>query len=93
MSQSFKQYKIQRCLYAIGLNTYKVNLKKLAHKDKYGTKDKILLELRPEIKVIVIFKQFVALCKPKMYPHTKYGILTSNNKLNMLRTRFFHNLD
>ena len=73
-------------MHAIGLNTYIVNLKKLAHKDQYETKDKILLELRPEVKVLVILKQFVAVCNPKMYPHTKYGILTTNDKLNMLRT-------
>ena len=91
MSQSFKQYKIQRCLNAFGLNTYLVNLNKLAHKDQYGTKDKMFLELRPEVNVIVILKQFVALCNPKMYPHTKYGILTTNAKLNMLWTRFFQN--
>ena len=62
----FKQYKIQRCLYAIGLNTlYIVNLNKLAHKDKYGTKDKILLELRPEVKVIVILKTVCGTLQPQ----------------------------
>ena len=35
-------------------------------------KDKIFLERRPKVKVTVIQKQCLTLCKPKMYPHTKF---------------------
>ena len=43
------------------------------------------LELRPEIKVTVTQKQYAT---KKMYPHTKFGILTSINKGYALETIF-----
>ena len=48
----------------------------------------IFLELRPEVKVTVTPKQYVTLRNPKVYPHTEFGIPTSNNIGDMLRTRF-----
>ena len=35
--------------------------------------------MRPEVKVTVIYKQYVTLCDPRMYPNTKFGIPSSNN--------------
>ena len=56
----------------------------------FENKDRIFLELRPEVKVIVIRKQCVTLGRdPKVYPHTKFGIPTSNNIGDMLQTQFF----
>ena len=42
-------------------------------------KYKIFLELRREVKVTVIQIECVTLLNPKMYPHNKCGIPTSNN--------------
>ena len=39
----------------------------------------IFLELRPEVKVTVTKKQYVTLSNPKMYPHGKFWMPTSNN--------------
>ena len=46
----------------------------------------IFLELGPE--VTVTRKQYVTLRDPKVYPHTEFGIPTSNNIGDMLQTRF-----
>ena len=37
------------------------------------------LKLRPEVKVTVTQRQYATLHNPKVYPHTKFGIPTSNN--------------
>ena len=37
------------------------------------------LELKPEVKDTVPWKQYVTLYNPKMSPYNKYGIPTSNN--------------
>ena len=48
------------------------------HKQRTGVK----------VKITVTQKQYVTLHDPKVYPHTKYGIPTSKNIGDMLRTRF-----
>ena len=51
--------------------------------------DTIFLELRLDDKVTVTPKQNATLLDPKMYPHTKFVIPTSNNIGGMPRTQFF----
>ena len=52
------------------------------------------LETRSEVKFKVTVTQlwYVTLLHPKMHPHTKFEIPTSNNIRDMLRTRFFKKL-
>ena len=52
------------------------------------------LETRSEVKFKVTVTQlwYGTLCHPKMHPHTKIVIPTSNNTRDMLRTRLFKNL-
>ena len=45
-----------------------------------------ILETRSEVKVTVKQGWFVTLQHPKMRPHTKFGIPTSNNLRDMLQT-------
>ena len=49
------------------------------------------LETRPEVKLKVTVTQlwYAAFPHLKMHLHTKFGIPTSNNIRDMLRTRFF----
>ena len=49
------------------------------------------LETRSEVKIKVTVTQLwlVTLPHPKMHPHTKFEIPTSNNLRDMLRTRLF----
>ena len=54
--------------------------------------DKIILKTRSEVKVTVTRKWYMTLRYPKMHPHTKIGIPTSNNIRDMLRTRLFSKL-
>ena len=51
--------------------------------------DTIILKTRSEVKVKVTVtrKWYATLRHPKMYPHTKFGIPTSNNIGDMERTR------
>ena len=51
--------------------------------------DTIFLGLRPEVKVTVTGKQYATHLDPNVYPHTEFGISTSNNIGDMLRTQFF----
>ena len=46
------------------------------------------VKTRSEVKVIVSLKCYTTLRHPKMHPHTKFEIPTSNNK-DMLQTRLF----
>ena len=52
------------------------------------------LETRSEVKFKVTVTQlwYATLCHPKMHPHTKFEIPTSNNIRDMLRTRLFSKL-
>ena len=63
----------------------------MCHNVTNAPKDTIFLEMRPEVKVTVTRKQYVTLCDPKLYPHTKFGIPTSNIIEDMLWTGFFYN--
>ena len=47
----------------------------------------IILKTRSEVKVTVTQKWYATLRHPKMYPHTKFGILTSKNIRDMDRTQ------
>ena len=49
------------------------------------------LETRSEVKFNVKVTQlwYGTLCHPKMHPHTKFEIPTSNHIRDMLRTRLF----
>ena len=53
--------------------------------------DMILLKTRSEVKFKVIVTQlwYTTLRHPKMHPHTKFEIPTSNNIRDMLRTQLF----
>ena len=51
----------------------------------YISNDTIFPDLRLEVKVTGTQKQYVTLHDPKMYPHTKFGIPTSNNIRDMLQ--------
>ena len=51
----------------------------------------IFLDLRLEVKVAVAWKQKVTLYNPNVYPHTKFGVPTSNNIGDILPTRFSRN--
>ena len=51
--------------------------------------DTIILEMRSEVTVIVIWICYVTLHHPKMRPHAKFMIPTLNNIEDMLRTRLF----
>ena len=51
--------------------------------------DTIILKTRSEVKVTVTQLWHVTLRHPKMHPHTKFEIPTSNNIRDMLRTRLF----
>ena len=46
------------------------------------------LEMRSAVKVTVTGKQYVTLHDHKMYPHTKFGIASSNSIADMLRVQF-----
>ena len=50
--------------------------------------ERVFVELCPEVKVTVTQKQYSVIqhCDPKMFPHTKFGIATSNNIGDMLQT-------
>ena len=61
----------------------------MCHNVTNAPKDTIFLELRPEVKVTVTPKQDATLRYPNVYPHTEFGIPTSNHIGDMLRTRFF----
>ena len=50
---------------------------------QYIEKDTIVFDLGPETKVSDQYKTF---CDAKMYPHTKFGIPTSNRIEVMLQT-------
>ena len=58
---------------------------------RYAPDSKQFLETRSEVKVNVTGTQgwCATLCHPKMNQHTKFGIPTSNNIGDMLRTRLF----
>ena len=49
----------------------------------------IFLEMKSEVKVTVTQIWYVTLRHTKIQPHTKFGIPTSNNVGDMLRTRLF----
>ena len=50
----------------------------------------IILETRSEVRSkSKLFKWYETLHNSKMHPHTKFGILISNNLGNMLRTQLF----
>ena len=49
--------------------------------------DTIILEMRSEVTVTVIWICYVTLHHPKMHPHAKFMIPTLNNIEDMLRTR------
>ena len=53
--------------------------------------DTIILKTRSEVKFKVTVTQlwYVILRHPKMHPHTKFEIPTSNNIRDMLWTRLF----
>ena len=48
--------------------------------------DTIILKTRSEVKVTVTLKWYVTLRHPMMHSHTKFGIPTSKNISDMLRT-------
>ena len=56
--------------------------------------DTIILKTRSEVKVKVTVTQlwYATLRHPKMHPHTKFEIPTSNNIRDMLRTRLYQKL-
>ena len=58
---------------------------------RYAPDSMQFLETRSEVKFKVTVTQlwYATLCHPKMHPHTKYEIPTSNNIRDMLRTRLF----
>ena len=58
---------------------------------RYAPDSKQFLETRSEVKVNVTGTQgwCATLCQPKMHQRTKFGIPTSNNIGDMLRTRLF----
>ena len=62
--------------------------KELSHSVTNAPKDENISRTEPKVKVTVIKKQCVTLRDPKMYSHTKFGIATSNNIGDMVRTRF-----
>ena len=51
--------------------------------------DTIILKTRSEVKIkfTATRKWYATLCNPKMHPHTKFGIPTSENIGDMNRTR------
>ena len=53
--------------------------------------DRIILKTRSEVKFKVTVTQlwYATFRHPKMHPHTKFEIPTSNNIRDMLRTRLF----
>ena len=58
---------------------------------RYAPDSMQFLETRSEIKFKVTVTQlwYATLRYPKMHPHTKFEILTSNNIRDMIRTRLF----
>ena len=63
----------------------------MCHNVTNAPKDTLFLEMRPEAKVKVTVTQghHATLIDSKVYPHTKFGIPTSNSIGDMLQTRFF----
>ena len=51
--------------------------------------DTIIIKTRSEVKVTVARKLYVRLHHPKMHIHSKFGIPTSKNIRDMLRTQKF----
>ena len=49
--------------------------------------DTIILKTRSEVNVTVTQKWYMTLCYHMMHPHTKFGIPTSKNIRDMLRTQ------
>ena len=56
---------------------------------RYEPESMLILETRSEVKVTVTQGWYTALCQPKMHAHSIFGIPTSNNTGDMLRTRIF----
>ena len=58
---------------------------------RYAPDSMQFLKTRSEVKfnVTVTKLLYATLCHPKMHPHTKFEIPTSNNIRDMLRTRLF----
>ena len=58
---------------------------------RYAPDSMHFLGTRSEVKFKVTMTQLwcATLCHPKMHPHTKFEIPTSNNIRDMLRTRLF----
>ena len=58
---------------------------------RYAPDSLQFLEIRSEVKFKVTVTQiwYATLRHPKMYPHTKFEIPTSNNIRDMLRTGLF----
>ena len=75
------QYAITRCIHTPNIVFLPQTIYRICS-------DTIFLEPRPGVKVTVTPKQYVTLRDPKVYQHIKYGIPTSNNIRDILRTRF-----
>ena len=58
---------------------------------RYAPDSMQFLETRSEVKFKVTVTQlwYATLCHPKMHPHTKFEIPTSNNIRDMLWTQLF----
>ena len=66
----------------------------ISYKDyrRYAPGSIPIQETSLEVKVTVTQGRYVTLCHPKMHADTKYGIPTSNNIRDMLRTRLLKNI-
>ena len=58
---------------------------------RYAQVSMQFLETRSEVKVIVTQRWYVTLRHPKIHPHTKFGIPTSNNIRNLIRDDYSKN--
>ena len=56
---------------------------------RYEPESLLILETRSEVKVTVTHGWYTTLCHAKMHAHSKFGIPTSNNTGDMLRTHIF----
>ena len=71
--------------------TYQILNSYLKEHRRYAPDSMQFLESRSEVKFKVTVTQlwYATLRHPSMHPHTKFGIPTTNNIRDMLRTRLF----
>ena len=81
------QSDIPRCIHTLNLRLIPQIIKEICSRYYYSKN-----EVKVKFKVSVTRKWYTTLHNPKMHPHTKFGIPTSNNIRDMFWTRLFYKL-